>query len=211
MTPLYSYNFLTEKLNFTHLDPAEDSESISAMALGGVHGEITVEEMTAAFQIFGNGGVYHEPYMYFYVEDHDGNVILDNRDKSGRTSHLLRNSDHHAETSAKCRLQHEPMGVLPLTWAFPMNGTPLVKPVRRISMITPGLLPAHHTGVAGIWTGTTSQRRFPTQHPKRLWLAIMEQVLEGVNWDDYAYVLDSDVVSATFCYGNGTARRNALY
>ena len=63
MTPLSSYTFLTEKLNFTHLDPTEDSSSIAAMALGGVHGGITVEEMTAAFQIFGNGGVYHKPYM----------------------------------------------------------------------------------------------------------------------------------------------------
>ena len=39
--------------------------------------------MTAAFQIFGNGGVYHKPYTYFYVKDDQDNIILDNSATGG--------------------------------------------------------------------------------------------------------------------------------
>ena len=53
------------------------------MALGGLSEGATVREMTAAFQIFGNGGYYNKPYTYNYIKDHDGNVILDNREKQG--------------------------------------------------------------------------------------------------------------------------------
>ena len=51
--------------------------------MGGLHGGITVREMNAAFQIFGNGGMYNNPYTYFYVLDRNGKVLLDNRDKIG--------------------------------------------------------------------------------------------------------------------------------
>ena len=33
--------------------------------------------MTAAYQVFGNGGKYYEPYTIYRIEDHDGNVIYD--------------------------------------------------------------------------------------------------------------------------------------
>ena len=79
----------------------------SAMATGaGYHG-VPVRDMTAAFQIFGNGGVYNEPYMYYYVEDNNGNVVLDNRNKQGEQAiksttatimrHLLQNVTTGAE------------------------------------------------------------------------------------------------------------------
>ena len=78
--PQNAYNFLTQKLGFTSLVGGGVDDSNLGVAIGGVHEGVTVKEMTAAFQIFGNGGQYNEPYTYYYVEDHDGNVILDNRD-----------------------------------------------------------------------------------------------------------------------------------
>ena len=77
-----SFDFLTKKLGFSHLD-AEDRTSGGALSLGGLHGGVTVREMTAAFQIFGNGGMYNKPYTYFYVLDRNGKILLDNRDKIG--------------------------------------------------------------------------------------------------------------------------------
>ena len=55
---------------------------MAAMSIGGLNGGATVCEMTAAFQIFGNQGQYNKPYTYYYVEDHDGNVIIDNRNNA---------------------------------------------------------------------------------------------------------------------------------
>ena len=83
LTTTACYDFLTNKLHFTTLDAAVDQYSLSAIAIGGLYNGVTVEEMTAAYQIFGNGGVYNEPYSFYYIKDSDGNIIVDNRDKVG--------------------------------------------------------------------------------------------------------------------------------
>lgn len=83
LTPAKSYEFLTRKLGLTHLD-SQDANSLAALATGGTHVGVTVREMAAAFTIFGNGGMYNKPFTYYYVEDRDGNIILDNRDNVGK-------------------------------------------------------------------------------------------------------------------------------
>ena len=60
-----SYSFLTTKLNFRHLDPEHDSENLAGLSIGGFYGGATVEEMTASYQMFCNGGYYYEPYKLF--------------------------------------------------------------------------------------------------------------------------------------------------
>ena len=76
-----AYNFLTKTLNFTHLDEDKDPTNLSGLSIGGFTGGTTVEEMTAAYAIFCNQGYYYAPYTYFWVEDKDGTVLLDNRDR----------------------------------------------------------------------------------------------------------------------------------
>lgn len=46
MTPQASFDFLTQQLNFTHLNNPEDID-LSPMALGGMNGGVTVREMAA--------------------------------------------------------------------------------------------------------------------------------------------------------------------
>jgi penicillin-binding protein 1A len=77
VTPNASFNFLIQKLKFTSLVPADNNRA--PMALGGLSVGVTVREMTAGYQIFANGGKYYKPYTFYRVEDHDGNIILDNR------------------------------------------------------------------------------------------------------------------------------------
>ena len=57
--PQNAYNFLTQKLGFTSLVGGGVDDSNLGVAIGGVHEGVTVKEMTAAFQIFGNGGKYN--------------------------------------------------------------------------------------------------------------------------------------------------------
>lgn len=83
LTPQSAYAFMTEKLGFTTLDKNEDANTLVGFALGGLKNGTTVREMTAAFQIFGNGGVYNKPYTYFCVKDREGRILLDNRNKIG--------------------------------------------------------------------------------------------------------------------------------
>ncbi|MDO4459030.1 MAG: transglycosylase domain-containing protein [Clostridia bacterium] len=81
LTPQYCYNFLTQRLHFTTLDPAIDQYSLSALAIGGLYNGVTVKEMTAAYQIYGNGGNYYKPYSFYYIKDSMGEIIVDNRNK----------------------------------------------------------------------------------------------------------------------------------
>lgn len=76
-----SFDFLTQKLGFTSLSEKNDVTP-SAMILGGMSRGVTVREMAASYQMFGNGGKYYEPYSYYYVLDYNDNLIFDNRDKA---------------------------------------------------------------------------------------------------------------------------------
>ena len=69
-----SYNFMTDTLHFTSL--TENDCNYAALALGGFEYGVTVREMTAGYQIFGNGGVYNKPHTYALVTDAAGEELL---------------------------------------------------------------------------------------------------------------------------------------
>lgn len=73
-----SYTYLKDKFMLGHLDPGD--ESYSPLATGSMTHGATSLEMAAAFQAYGNGGTYNQPYFYYKVEDASGNVILDRSD-----------------------------------------------------------------------------------------------------------------------------------
>lgn len=54
----------------------------SALALGGMNYGVTNLEITAAYQIFANGGVYNKPRTWLRVLDSEGNVLLENEAES---------------------------------------------------------------------------------------------------------------------------------
>lgn len=79
LTPQRSFSFLTGPLNFTSLVTSDSNGNTdidyAPMALGGLTNGAYPREMAAAYQIFGNGGYYNEPYSFTKVEQ-NGNVIL---------------------------------------------------------------------------------------------------------------------------------------
>ncbi|MFZ2538963.1 MAG: transglycosylase domain-containing protein, partial [Oscillospiraceae bacterium] len=74
LTPKVSFDFITKELGITGLEPSKNSNE-ATLALGD--GGFKLDELTAAFQIFGNGGYFTEPKMYTKVTDAEGKVILD--------------------------------------------------------------------------------------------------------------------------------------
>ena len=76
-----AYYHATTVTNFTHLDE-QDADMIGALSIGGMKGGVTVREMAASYEYIGNGGLYYEPYTYYYVTDANGTTILDNRNNS---------------------------------------------------------------------------------------------------------------------------------
>ena len=71
-----AFDFLTKSLHMTSLDKTWDRD-FAPMALGGMTNGVYGREIAAAYQIFGNGGVYNEPYSYTKVT-RNGEVILQN-------------------------------------------------------------------------------------------------------------------------------------
>ena len=62
------------------LGPVTPRIILGALSIGGMNGGVTVREMAAAYTYLGNGGLYYEPYTYYYVTDSEDNIIIDNRD-----------------------------------------------------------------------------------------------------------------------------------
>ena len=76
-----SFEFATNVFGLTTLDAKEDSQ-IAALAMGAQYNGVTVKEMTNAFAIFANNGIYREARLYTKVIDSKGKVILNNTQDS---------------------------------------------------------------------------------------------------------------------------------
>lgn len=72
--PKVSYEFLKNTLGCTSLT-SEDA-NLAPLGMGGTNGGLSTTQSAAAYAIFGNLGVYHEPTTYHYVTDMKGNVVL---------------------------------------------------------------------------------------------------------------------------------------
>ncbi|MCM1333527.1 MAG: transglycosylase domain-containing protein [Bacteroides sp.] len=77
-----SFNQLVHQLGFSHLDSVNDV-AYSPLATGGLTDGATLVELTAAYQIMGNGGMYYKPYFYSKVVDSNGKTVLE-QDTTGK-------------------------------------------------------------------------------------------------------------------------------
>lgn len=80
-----SFDFVRNKLSMGSFIEAGEyngtgitDKDYAPLALGAMNFGVTTLEITAAYQIFANGGVYNKPRTWLYVKDSDGNIILEN-------------------------------------------------------------------------------------------------------------------------------------
>lgn len=200
LTPEACYQWLTEKLHFTTLTE-KDSHSLSAMALGGMSYGVTMREMTAAFCVFANGGYYYEPYTYTYVKDHDGNVILDNRDNVGQQVMSTENA------TIMNKLLHRPVEGYNGTASnimydigvdmYAKTGT--TNDTKDLTFVggTPFC-------VAGIWNGyKTPAELSDPDTAKVTWKAVIQYLNNNYDWGDKSWVLSDNVIQYAFCRSSG--------
>ncbi len=77
-----AYNHLVNNLGFEHLDSVNDV-AYAPLATGALTNGATLTELTAAYQVMGNGGMYYKPYYYSRVYDNKGVVVLE-QDLNGK-------------------------------------------------------------------------------------------------------------------------------
>ncbi len=196
LTPDTSFNFLQDKLGFTSLEPSDNT--LAAMAVGGMTQGITVKEMTAGFQMFGNGGKYYKPYTFYYIQDHDGKVILDNRNEvptqaissvSATIVHKLLNQVIQRGTGTAAKISG---------WdIFGKTGT---TNENKDSWFVGG----NPYAVAGVWTGYKNPKvlnKYETPVAKAVWKNIMVQYLKGK--DKKSFQFDPNVIPYKYCLSSG--------
>ena len=197
LTPLKSYEFLTQKLGITSLD-SSDATSLAALATGGTHVGITPREMTAAFQIFGSGGKYTKPFTYFYVTDQNGKVILDNRKQKSIEAvspttatimnRLLRNVIIGPEGTGRA--------------ANIPNWNIIGKTGTTSNGLDHWFIGGSPYCIAGIWTGYDNPKRIKDNAAAiRIWKYIMTKYLDGKPVIDYSY--DPNIVMEKYCKSTG--------
>lgn len=198
LTPEQCYVFLTQKLHFTHLNQAVDSHSLAAMSIGGLNGGATVREMTAAFQIFGNQGKYYKPYTYYYVEDHEGNVIIDNRNNNGTQAISAVNAGVMNKLLTYAVNYGTGTGARISGWeVYGKTGT---TDNDRDSWFIGGTPYA----VAGIWTGYKNPARITGQSlqaAKTLFRQVMTKYLSDKSYKKFSFA--DNLVSAAYCQSSG--------
>ncbi len=101
--PENAYDQVVTFMGFNNLSE-EDKYSIGGLSIGGLNGGVTVTEMAAAYTYMGNGGLYYEPYTYYYVTDADDNIILSPQDNipkqaySPETAYIMNRLLHYNVT-----------------------------------------------------------------------------------------------------------------
>ncbi|MDR0946210.1 MAG: penicillin-binding protein [Ruminococcus sp.] len=76
-TPASVFDFLQGRFHITSLSPFD--ADLAPMSVGSLTNGITLEELVAAYQPFGNQGFYYEPTTYTKVLDSEGRIILEHK------------------------------------------------------------------------------------------------------------------------------------
>lgn len=196
------YEWLTEKLHFSTLTADVDAHSRSAMALGTQYWGVTVADMTSGYQIFANGGVYHRPVTYYYVQDHSGNVILDNREGMENGERVMR---EESATIMNKLLEK------PIYYANSTGGYLADMPMKVFGKTgtTDDDYDLYFVGgtpfcVAGVWNGYTYSRELGDGNMSmRIWKTVMNYLYENYDWGDKSWILSDNVYSTAFCRSSG--------
>ncbi len=174
ISPSASYNFLTNKL---HMELDEMDESYAPMALGQLTYGITVREMSNAYCIFPNGGMYIESRTFTEIYDNDGKLLYENVPDteaviSETTAYWMTDLLQTAVTSgtgSRARLDNMPVAG--------KTGTSTNYYDRWFVGFTP-----HY--VAAVWSGYPYPARihYNGNPASELWKMVMEQVHEGMEY-----------------------------
>ena len=200
-----SYNFLSNKLKISTLDPQRD-KAHSPLALGGLTNGISVLELTAAYSSFVNKGIYTKPYAITKIVDNNGKVIFENNkqsniamsEKTASTMLEVLQSVVNVGTGTPARLSNVPVGG--------KTGTTDDDVDRWFAGVTPYY-------AATVWVGYDVQQTV-TGHwvnpAAALWKAVMSKVHEGLEYKAFntkeakksksGVCIDSGKIASDLCY-----------
>lgn len=192
-----SYDFLTQKLGIKNL--TSEDVNLAPLGMGGTNGGITTLESAAAFQIFGNGGLYYEPSLYTKVTDQDGNILLEHNsqptmavseDTATVMNHLLQTVVYGSNGTGKAAA-----AFIPHMKIYAKTGTSN----NANDLWFVGGSPYY---VASCWCGYETQQKVQNSTmARKMWGAVMSKVHSGLSAKVFT---DSDyAVERYYCTSTG--------
>ncbi|MBQ6376379.1 MAG: PBP1A family penicillin-binding protein [Lachnospiraceae bacterium] len=151
-----------------------DADKVEALALGGTSGGVTNLELTAAYSAIARGGEYLEPVYYTKVLDREGNVLLENRQRSVQA---VRESTAELLTDALQDVMTQGTGTTADFEGMPMAGK---------SGTSTGIRDAWFEGYTpyytfGIWGGyDDNQEQESSKYVQNVWKTVMTKAHEGL-------------------------------
>ena len=206
VTPELAYEYLL-KLGFTTLVERRTNSSggietdiNQSLALGGLTDGVTNLEITAAFAAIANEGNYIKPVFYTLVYDHDGNILIDNREPeeteamTEQTAWLLTDAMHDVVTTGTGTAANLTSGM----YTAGKTGTTSSNYDVWFCGFTP-----YYT--ASIWMGYDVNTEFSSgNYHKNMWRKIMDQIVEVKQLDTTAsFPMPSGITKITVCKETG--------
>lgn len=183
----------TKDLGITTLT---DGDNNQALALGGITKGVTNVDLTNAYATIANGGEYNQPIFYTTVVDHQGNIILDNRENTPKR--VLKESTAWLLTSAMQDVMTAGTGKVANFEGMAVAGKSGTTTKNRDTVFA-GFTP-YYTGV--IWGGfddNTPQNY--TTYSKVIWKAVMSRIHQGLPYKNFTQ--PTGIVTATVCKKSG--------
>ena len=195
LTPERSLEFMENKLGFTTLDDRDNA--LAPLGVGSLTYGVYLDELTAAYATFGNGGYYYRPTTYERIEDTAGNLVLDNTPQKSRafsedTAYVMNRLLKVVCDSGTGRQAN--IGDMPVVGK---TGTT----TEYYDMSFVGLTPYY---VAGVWTGYDTQAALPSRQMydcDTIWSNVMGKLHENLEVVDFTP--SDNVIQAKYCTVTG--------
>lgn len=202
LTPQVCYNFLTEKLHLSTL--VESDITAPRIALGGLTKGIKLDEFTAAYQMFGNQGVYTEQHSYTKVLNAAGDVILEKEPTVTRalTPETATIMNHALQTVVDGPYATARRAQMSNVTVAGKTGTATNDAGGTTDQLFLSCTPYY---VSGTWIGyADSKKTIPTglmTPPASIWKGIMTEILNGLPSKSFEF--SSDVIERPYCTETG--------
>lgn len=201
LTPQVCYNQLTQNLGVTTM--TESDIALSPVSLGALTEGIKLVELAAAYQVFGNGGIYYRPMLYNRVLDVRDNVILE-QDYIGNQA---LDSDAAWITNRMMRTVVNNPGTLASTAQFQkvevVGKTGTSNDGKNFTFV--GLTPEY---VGAYWVGYENGHEFGTEgyadyhvYPATAWHNTMDKLIDTSQ--ESKFVPDPTVLERRYCKETG--------
>ncbi len=193
ISPQVGYDYLQ---NFGFSTLVQD-DIVQSLALGGITRGVTNLELTAAYAAIANAGTYTKPRFYTRILDHNGNVLIDNRQE---THTVLKETTAFLLTDAMQDVVTVGTGGAVNFGNMPIAGKTGTTTSNR-DVLFSGYTPYF---TCTVWCGyddNTPQEGALTSNPKTLWNRIMGRIHEGK--ENIGFTQPAGIVTAAVCKKSG--------